>query len=60
MKTVLDEREARNPIEEGVSLMPYLGVYQRLHRRRWGAALIASLAAGGLAFWLNRRNRSTR
>lgn len=55
MKTLLDEREARNPVEEGLSMLPYLGVYQRMHRRRWGGALIAALAAGGLAFWLNRR-----
>lgn len=60
MKTVLDKREARNPIEEGISMMPYLGVYQRMHRRRWGAALIASLAAGGLAILWNQRNRFTR
>ncbi len=55
MKTLREAREARNPIEEGVSMLPYLGVYQRMHRRRWGAALVATLAAGGLAFWLNRR-----
>ena len=55
MKRVLDEREARNPVEEGVSMLPYLGVYQRMHRRRWRGALIAALAAGGLAVWLNRR-----
>lgn len=60
MKTVLDKRDARNPVEEGISMLPYIGVYQRLHRRRWGAALIASLATGGLALWLNRRNRPTR
>ncbi len=60
MKTLLDRRDARNPVEEGMSMLPYLGVYQRMHRRRWGAAMIASLAAGGLAFWLNRRNRPTR
>ena len=56
MKTLLDEREARNPVEEGLSMLPYLGVYQRMHRRRWGGALIATLAAGGLALWLNRRS----
>ncbi|MNT41724.1 hypothetical protein D3C72_1780970 [compost metagenome] len=60
MKTLLDKREARNPLEEGMSMLPYLGVYQRMHRRRWGAAVLASVAAGGLALWWNRRNRPTR
>ena len=55
MKTVLDGRMARNSIEEGLSMLPYLRVYQRMHRRRWRGALIAALAAGGLALWLNRR-----
>ncbi|MNK97314.1 hypothetical protein D3C87_1176390 [compost metagenome] len=58
MKTLPEAREARSPIAEGISMLPYIGVYQRMHRRRWGAALLATtLAAGGLAIWLGRRRR---
>lgn len=60
MKTLPDQREARNPIEEGVSILPYIGLYQRMHRRRWGAALIAAIAAGGLAAWRRGRRRLSR
>ena len=55
MDVLRDEREARNPVEEGVSMLPYLAVYQRLHRRRWGAAVLTALAAGGLALWWKGR-----
>ena len=57
MKTLPPTREARNPMEEGISLLPYVPVFQRMHRRRWGAALLAAATAGGIA-WLMRRLRA--
>jgi hypothetical protein len=57
MKPLLEARDARNPLEEGLSLLPYISIYQRMHRRRWGAALLASALAGGVA-WVWRRRTS--
>jgi asparagine N-glycosylation enzyme membrane subunit Stt3 len=57
MKPLVEAREARSPLQEGISLLPYIPIYQRMHRRRWGAALLASLAAGGLAWWWQRSQR---
>lgn len=49
-----EDRPARSPLAEGLSMLPYLQVYQRMHRRRWqwGAAAIA---LGIAALWLARR-----
>lgn len=52
-------REARTPMEQGISLLPYLWLNQRLHRRRWAIGLTAVTAAAGLlgfAAWRRRAN----
>lgn len=53
MKELHQERPARTPLEEGISLLPYVPLFQRLHRRQWGMALLA--AALGGTWWLLRR-----
>lgn len=57
MTRQLSPREARSPMEEGISLLPYVPLYQRMHRRRWGAALLASAGIGALAWWMRSRRK---
>jgi hypothetical protein len=54
MKQLIDTRPARGSLEEGISLIPYGIVYQRLHRRRWAIAL-AGLTLLGIGVWAARR-----
>ncbi|MNY63483.1 hypothetical protein D3C86_2004480 [compost metagenome] len=46
VKTLYDERNARTTVEEVVSTVPYLVLYQGMHRRRWIAAALLAAAAG--------------
>lgn len=57
MKTTLEEREARTSVQEGISLLPYVPLYQRMHQRRWRAALLLGAAIGALALVLRRSAR---
>ncbi|MBO9539508.1 hypothetical protein J7643_02845 [bacterium] len=46
MKTFPDERKARTAVAEVISTVPYLVMYQGMHRRRWIAAAVLAVAAG--------------
>lgn len=54
MRPVLDRRRSQTPYEQGLSIVPYLFQYQRLHRDRWARGI---LAAGALLFvgWVLKR-----
>ncbi|HEY9857498.1 MAG TPA: hypothetical protein V6D05_17270 [Stenomitos sp.] len=54
---IRDERVARTPLQEAISLVPYVWVYQRMHRRRWAQGLAAAAAVAGLAVLAMRRRR---
>lgn len=55
MAIKLAPRPARSPLSEGLSIVPYLLLYQRLHRRRWAAALVLSAGLAILALGAARR-----
>lgn len=50
-----DARTARTPLAQGMSLLPYIALYQRMHRGRWRTALGMAVTAGALALWRRRR-----
>jgi len=54
---IRDERVARTPIQEAISLVPYIWVFQRMHRRRWAQGLTAAAAVTGLALLAAKRRR---
>jgi len=53
-----ETRAARTPLQEGLSLLPYIWLSQRMHRRRWTQGLTAA-AVAGLAVAAALRKRAT-
>lgn len=54
----IEDRPARTPLQEGLSLLPYAWLFQRMHRRQWtqGLAAMALLGVAGAALaWWRRR-----
>ncbi|MNY06560.1 hypothetical protein D3C86_1393220 [compost metagenome] len=56
VRTIQDERKARTAVDEVISTVPYLVIYQGMHRRRWIAAAMLAAVAG--AAWIRWRMTS--